>query len=267
VKPDHPQPAGQRGFALIIVLWSLVLLTLIATQLTAGGRAEARLASNLRGAAIAAADADGLIYEAAASILMNASTPWPPDPAPRTERLSGARAVITVGTDDGKFDLNSVPADTLAQLLGKLGIDGQQAQQLALDIALWRFPSAQTNERQRAYMQAGKPYGPPGAPFQSVSELALVIGMTPEILARLQPHVTIYHEGDPDPRAADPIVLAVLAQQGAILASATRDNRSGGIAVIDVQVETDAGSTAHRHAVIRIGAQADRGGWRILAWQ
>jgi hypothetical protein len=91
--------------------------------------------------------------------------------------------------------------------------------------------------------------------------------MTPEILARLQPHVTIYHEGDPDPRAADPIVLAVLAQQGAILASATRDNRSGGIAVIDVQVETDAGSTAHRHAVIRIGAQADRGGWRILAWQ
>ena len=256
----------ERGFALIIVLWSLVLLTLIATQLTAGGRAEARLASNLRGAAVAGALADGCVYKAVADVLMQPGAPWPPNPAPRSERLPGARAVITIGTDDGKFDLNSVPVDVLARLLAKLGVDTRQASELALDVALWRFPSAETNARRRAYQQAGKTYGPPGAAFQSVAELALVLGFTPGIVDRLAPHVTIYHDGDPDPRAADPVVLSVLAQQGAVPTAPVRDNKGGGIAVIGVDVTTDSGSTAARRAVVRVGAAADRGGWRILAW-
>lgn len=270
---DGPAAGGrsrQRGFALIIVLWSLVLLTLIATQLTATGRAAAKLSSNLRSAAEAGADADGCVHATIAALLMQAGPGqqglrWPPDPTPRVEQLRGARAVIRVGTEDGKLDLNSVAADRLAQLLRALDVDAAQAQQLALDVALWRFPSAQTNERRRAYVQAGKAYGPPGAPFQSVAELSLVLGMTPAILARLAPHVTVYHDGDPDPRAADPVVLSILGPQNG--PRAAPPGQEGGIAVIDVEVRTDAGSLATRHAIVRVGAAGDQGGWRILEWK
>ncbi len=260
-------PRGpQQGFALVIVLWAIVLLTLIATQLTASGRAEIRLAGNLRGAAQAAATADGAVYAAIMRLLQQADAPWPPDPAPVTERGPDARLVLRVGSDDGKLDLNGISADVLAALLRAVGTDRSLAQRLAIDIALWRFPSADSTARAAAYAQAGLSYGPPGSPFQSVAELSLVLGMTPDIFVRLRPHVTVYHEGDPDPRAADPVVLALIGGP-AVASAAARPAppRPGRVAVIDVEAVMDNGSRAARRAVVRLGA--DRGGWRILLWE
>ena len=53
------------GFALLIVLWSVVLLALLATGITAAGRSQTQLAGNVRRAAAAEAAADGGIYAAA----------------------------------------------------------------------------------------------------------------------------------------------------------------------------------------------------------
>ena len=256
----------QRGFALIIVLWALVLLTLLATQLTSTGRAEARLAANLRGAAVAQAAADGCVYETVERILAQA-TPWPPGPEPLIERVPGARATVHLGSEDGRFDLNSTPTDVMAQLLRALGVGAGEAQQLALDIALWRFPSAQATERRRAYLAAGLGYAPPGASFQSVGELLLVLGMTPAIFDRLRPYVTVYHEGDPDPRFADPVVRSVLRERGVLGETPAGAARPSGTAVIDVVAESDGGSRAARHAVVRIGSASDKGGYKILAWE
>ncbi len=259
--------AGQRGFALVIVLWTLVLLTSIATGITATGRSEVRFAANLRGAAVAQAAADGCVYAEVARLLANPSGPWPPVPGPRAEQRPGAHAVITLGTEDGRFDLNTVPVEVLATLLRAVDIERTQAQALATEIGLWRFPSAQSTARVRAYQQAGLPYGPPGAPFQAVSELSLVLGMTPAIYDRLRPHVTVFHEGDADPRAAGPVVRGVLASLGVVIPAGPGSGRPGRIAVIDVEAEADGGSHASRHAVVRIGASSDRGGWTILAWE
>ncbi len=242
-----------------------MLLTLIATQLTASGRAEIRLAGNLRGAAQAAATADGAVYAAIMRLLQQTEGPWPPDPAPLTERFADARVVVRLGSDDGKLDLNSISADVLAALMRAVGVDRSQAQRLAIDVALWRFPSADSTSRAAAYAQAGLAYGPPGAAFQSIAELSLVLGMTPDIFARLRPHVTVYHDGDPDPRAADPIVLALIGGPAAASAARRAPPRPGRVAVIDVEAAMDNGGRATRHAVVRLGA--DRGGWSILLWE
>ena len=53
-----------RGFALLIVLWTVALLALLATWITAAGRTEAQLAGNLRDAATADLVADGTAHEA-----------------------------------------------------------------------------------------------------------------------------------------------------------------------------------------------------------
>jgi type II secretory pathway component PulK len=56
--------ARSRGFALLIVLWTLVLIAFVVAQVTAAGRTEIRIAGNLAANAAAQAAADGAIYEA-----------------------------------------------------------------------------------------------------------------------------------------------------------------------------------------------------------
>lgn len=67
-----------RGFALLIVLWALVLAALIAAQVTALGRRETLIAANLRTADVAAAAADGAVEEAVFR-LMRHEAGWDPD--------------------------------------------------------------------------------------------------------------------------------------------------------------------------------------------
>ena len=58
VIPVHRQ---SDGFALIIVLWTLVLISFLCGQITARGRTEIRIASNLVVNGVASAAADGAI--------------------------------------------------------------------------------------------------------------------------------------------------------------------------------------------------------------
>jgi hypothetical protein len=69
-----------KGFALIVVLWTLVLIAFIVAHVTASGRTEVRIANNLAAHAVAMTAADGAIYEAT----FNLSDPrpdqrWPVD--------------------------------------------------------------------------------------------------------------------------------------------------------------------------------------------
>jgi general secretion pathway protein K len=55
--------SSQRGFALLIVLWTMVLLALLVAQFTTTGRTEVQVATNLRANAATEAAADGAIYQ------------------------------------------------------------------------------------------------------------------------------------------------------------------------------------------------------------
>jgi general secretion pathway protein K len=54
----------QGGFALLIVLWTMVLLALLVAQFTTTGRNEVQVAANLRANAVTEAAADGALFEA-----------------------------------------------------------------------------------------------------------------------------------------------------------------------------------------------------------
>src|SRR4051812_33474439 len=71
---ERPAPApGQRGFALLIVLWMLVLIAFMTAHVTATGRTEIRIAANLAANAAAQAAADGAVYQA----IFNLADPRP----------------------------------------------------------------------------------------------------------------------------------------------------------------------------------------------
>ena len=51
----------QRGFALLIVLWTVGFIALLGTRIVAEGRSDTQLADNLRQEAVLAAAADGAV--------------------------------------------------------------------------------------------------------------------------------------------------------------------------------------------------------------
>src|SRR5262249_33023176 len=59
---------------------------------------------------------------------------------------------------------------------------------------------------------AGLDYGPANAPFQTIDEMSLVLGMTPDTLALARPYLSIYTQsGQPNAEGASDVVRRALA--------------------------------------------------------
>jgi general secretion pathway protein K len=261
---------ADRGFALLLVLWTLVLLSLIGTRIAASGRAEAQLAANVRDAAVTQAAADGAIQEAVFHLLVAGDQHWAPSGRHRVA-LPGTAVEVGIENLAGRVNPNTASPELLRALLRALGVDSQRAMALADAIADWRTPGRNARPRGAKapqYRAAGLDYDPPESPFRSVDELGAVLGMTPELLALLRPHLTLWWDDDPDPAFADPVVLAALRVIGAEEAS-SGDGRPGMVQVVGVTAEATGphGSRFVRRAAVEIIPSAAGGGsWRLLDW-
>ncbi len=256
-----------RGFALLIVLWAVVLLTLLATQLTAAGRTELQLAANLRSAAAAETAADGAVYEAVYHLLDPADT-WAADGTDRALRVPGGRAVLRIEDEAGKINPNTAPPELLRALLRRLGADRRVSEGIAAAIVDWRFPNKQGQPggaKEPQYRAAGRDYGPAGAPFRSVAELGAVLGMTPELLARLEPNISVLTDADPDLLVAPPVVRQVIQDLRGARAATSRRRPLRTVA-ITARVVGDSGGRFGRRAVIRLGIAPKEPLFQVLVW-
>lgn len=204
----------ERGFALLIVLWTMSLLALIGTQVTAAGHGETRLATNLRAAAIAEQAADAAVHEAIWHALDGGQGRWFADGRLRRIRV-GAAVVDVVLQDEGrKMTLNNSSLPMLSALLRAVGIEQTLVARLTDQIADWRSPAAyplRNGAKAPQYRAAKRDWGPPNQPFRTVDELALILAMTPEALARMRPYLSPYVESAPKVEGADPVMARALA--------------------------------------------------------
>jgi general secretion pathway protein K len=277
------------GFALLIVLWTMVLLALLVTQLTLAGRTEARLARNLRMSAATEAAADGGVREAIFHLMDGGKSHWAPSGSYRVA-IGGTQVDIVLENYAGRLNPNLADPTQLASLMRVLGVDQRRAGQLAAAIIDWRSPNLRTagapsttGAKAPQYRAAGLDYGPPGAPFRDEAELGLVLGMTPDVVALLRPHISVWWDGDPDPLAADAQVLAAmrLAAGGAgggveaqVDAATRLDNQNAPptssadaiVAGITARAAGPGGSRFERHAVVQITFVSNAKRWRIVAW-
>jgi general secretion pathway protein K len=261
---------NRRGFALLIVLWTLVLLGLLVTHLTAAGRSEARIAGNFAANAVAEAAADGVVYEAIFHLMEGS---WATDSLEHRLKLSGGAATVRIDTEAGKINPNIASVELMTALLRVVGVETRRAQALAEAIADWREPVTQARPngaKLPQYRAAGLDYGPPGAPFESFDELGRVLGMTPDLLDQLRPHLSLYQLGSPDPKLADKLVAQALSllpdQPGQALFEPQPGEVLGLLTVtIDAEAHTGSNGSFLRRAVIRIGPAFERG-YQILAW-
>ena len=245
----------ERGFALLLVLWSLVLIALLTTQLLASGRTSLRLAGNLRAAAEADASADGAIHEALFHVLSNGPDHWPPDGTPHLLRSGGLSISVRAQNLGDKINPNLASTGLLAGLFQSVGAAPGQAQQLANAIIAWRSPAVSKKDTQAllaAYQRAGLHYGPPGRNFADLSELADVIGMPPALLAAALPHMSLYQSGDPDPTLADPIVRRALAISGQAGATSNFFESTVPVVLITADASGAAGLAVRRIAIVSL---------------
>jgi general secretion pathway protein K len=266
------------GFALLIVLWTLVLIAFIVARMTASGRTEIRIAENLRADAAAEAADDGAIYSAIFNQLdPNPDERWPLNGRPRELTIGSSRVTVQLEDEAGRINPSTATPTLLEALLRTTGSDAESARRLAAAISEWVGSTPVTgvaagarsqNTVPAAYRAAGLDYGPPGEPLETLDELGRVLGMTPAVLAAIRPHLTLFGPGQPNPASADAVVAAALrAATGQVPQPPVPGQPPPDMLLVRITATAFGPSNArvNRSAIVRVGAMLP-GGYAILAW-
>ena len=254
-----------------MVLWTLVLIAFIAAHLTASGRTEIRIARNLVANAVAEAAADGGISAAIFNQLdPNGDQRWPMNGEAHQLAIGSTRVIVQLEDEAGRINPSTAPPALLEALLRTTGTDPGSADSLALAIGQWvgSTPAAEPQSVQAEYRAAGLDYGPPGEPLETLDELGRVLGMTPDVLAAIRPHLTLFGPPQPNPATADPVVATALAGMApAAVAPSSPNQPPPDVLTIRITATAFGQGNARvtKTAVVRVGAMLP-GGYAVLAW-
>lgn len=205
-----------RGVALLLVMWLTMLLAAVVGAFALTAQMEKLQGSTLsRGVVAEQAARAGIEYALTRVSEIDPKLQWQPDGRQYDWSFDDAQVRIAIVDESGKVDLNAADVDLLVRLLLVVGVDQAQAESIATAIADWRdidsLTQPQGGAEDPAYAGAGLAWGAKDAPFDTVAEVEQVLGMTPEIYAKLAPLLTVYSgQTRPDPHFADALVLQAL---------------------------------------------------------
>lgn len=206
---------AERGVALIVVLWLLVVLGTIVTEVATKARLEAAMVSTLRSRTVAryAAESGVLVATARVNALLDSA----PAPAQRIPLLRGlderlaalhdvelgaARFGVTIVDLNSRIDLNRADEPTLRRLFSQFTADSRAA---ALAGALKQGP-----------------------PLLRLGELSSLPGIDDSLALAVAPYVTVWGDGFVNINSAPEPVLAALPNIGdAVARSIVRRRESG----------------------------------------
>ena len=284
---------AMRGAALLLVLWLIVLMTALVGGFAMVARVEGLQGRALtRGFVAENAARAGVEYALTRVALADPRRQWRADGRPYQWRYADAEIEVSLVDEDGKLDINQADVPLLGALLRAVEVDQGQAERLAAAIADWRDTDQLTQPagggEDPDYAGAGLPYGAKDAEFESIAELQQVLGFTPAIYARIEPHVTVFSgRARPDPAYASAEILTALGMNGQdVIAQRRRwDPASGqpppglpgggtlnasasGTYSIDSRAKLTDGRVANLRVVVRAGGNAMPGmAYTALRWE
>ncbi len=200
----------QRGFALLLVLWAVMILGVVAAAMLAGSKASQRQAYDgvdtlrrnaiedaalARAVAGAFASVGGGKKPGADALAEPKKARWRRDGTPEIVRFDGHVITVAIQDETGKVDINLANKDTLTALLKPTDLSGADIEDLTNHIIDWRSNpklSAKANIVPVEYQGLGYAYHSRHAPFQTIDELRLVDGMTPEVYDQIASGITVY---------------------------------------------------------------------------
>ena len=269
-------PGRQRGMALIIVLWLVVLLSVMATGHTRNTHNDTQLAARQVGLAQGRALAEGGIHHAIIELLADKSATQRP--------VNGTIFSISIGNDQvtlairdatGLVDLNAANADLLMGTLRAGGADETLQRKLADAILDWRDSdnlSHLNGAEDDDYKAAGLQWTARDDAFETVDELKYVFGMPQELYDRIAPFLTVYSGSSSlELEFAPPYLVAALTDSEFDVT--TQNNTNNGVGAmrsgtyhIYATASAAANSIASVEAVVRISPAKDRP-FEILEWR
>ncbi len=184
---------SRNGFIMVAALWMLAALATLASiaslYMAQSARALAAFDTSLQSEMLNAAGLELAAYE-----LSGPATASRPTHGRFRFRLSGSDTTVEYMSEAARIDLNMAPRTMIVGLFTTLGAKSEAADQFADRVIGWRSkPKANAEDEEAAlYRAAGLNYLPRRAPFDSVDELWLVLGLPPEIVERALPFVTIF---------------------------------------------------------------------------
>ncbi|TAK62579.1 type II secretion system protein GspK [Methylobacter sp.] len=204
-----------EGFALVLVLWVLSLLTIMAGSFALTMQREAAVVTGSRNNAQAMAIAEsGLAV--AELMLMNPDQQkrWRTDGSIYQIDYPDFKVRVRLFSETGKIDINSADQTLLQGFIAYAPIEDELQAKLVNAILDWRDEDDLVHidgAEKEDYKEAGLSYRPRNKPFQSIEELQLVLGMNEQVFKWLENLVTVY-SGQPtvDSTQAAKEVLRVL---------------------------------------------------------
>jgi len=197
----------QSGFALILVLWVVVFLTVIAFEFASSMRLESRIARNYlddtktyflarSGFDLAIAEIErrlDYVKDSANKSLSDQQEEnkelWGFDGEENSVKLDEDSITVRIFTEEGKIDLNKSPIALLRRLLESTELEVEDRNEILDSIQDWKDADNlhRMNGAEDDYYESLKPsYKAKNANFDSIEELLLVRGVTESILyARL----------------------------------------------------------------------------------
>jgi general secretion pathway protein K len=195
-KPAAIVRRAQPGFALLLVLWGLLLIGLIAAAFLR----ETRLGTTFARTTVENAKAEQLaeagVQRAFLGLLDdNPATAWRADGRVYRIALGEGAVAVRVVDEGGKIDLNHADAAALGRLFRAAGVEPNAARNLAdavLDYADRDAVRRAAGAEDPDYAGAGSKHAAKNAPFERKEELLNVLGMTRAIYDSVAPGVTVY---------------------------------------------------------------------------
>ena len=206
---------SQSGIALVLVLWVIALLSVMAVAAVSTSRTEINLVHNrldeARMRALAESAVGMFILRRS---LEQREARWYPDAAPIEWQFAGEPLTIRIYNESSRINLNKASERILMDLVTAADMEGVEPEAVVAAILDWRDPDQTarlTGAENSDYSGNGLPYGAKDGPFDSVSELGLVLGLPRELSRQLEPHLTV-HTMNPQvlEEYASPLVRAAL---------------------------------------------------------
>lgn len=273
-----------HGAALLLVLWLVALLTALVGAYALTARMEAlqgRVGS--RGAIAQEVARAGIEYALVRVADRNPETHWQPNGRPYAWTFDGQQVQVRIVDETGKVDLNQADVPLLSRLMQALGEPADASDALAAAIVDWRDADNLTQPVGGAedsdYAAAEREYGAKDAPFDTVAEVEQVLGMTPDLYARLASFLTLYSgRAQPDATyAPGPVLQAMGVDAAAWLAQRNATGVTGGPQLVGAgsgtySIESRArladGREAALRTVVRAGASPIPGSaYTLLRWE
>lgn len=186
-----------------MVLWVITILTVVVLEFAFAMRTEVNVTKNFKNELQLYAIAQGGVQQAVAEMVFRNDTrlqqlrktmkteeipreqkEWVPDGRPYTVKFDQGECELRIMSEAGKININTVSEATLRKMIGNLGLEGEARDTVVDSILDWIDADdfRRMNGAENDYYQSLKePYNCKNGNLDSIEELLLVRGVTPEL--------------------------------------------------------------------------------------